>query len=178
MLRCLIAAMLIVLTATWAGTAAAGAPGRTVLFDGTITFTSPFCGDALLVEHTVGRITDLSWSNADGTGFRFMEHWAATTSTLTNTDTGVTLTFDTANLESDHLTLDPTTGGFTLTEVFDGLNFKESGTSGPPRILTGRATETLVGTYEVVGGVIYLSPVTDIQTQTAHVDHITKLLCS
>jgi hypothetical protein len=91
--RLLVAVMLAASAAVWTGNAAAVPPQRTVTFDFTYPpFMSPFCGDALIVQHDVGRITFTTFFNPDGSPSRFTIHDAAVTSTLTNTDTGATLT--------------------------------------------------------------------------------------
>ena len=178
MLRGSIALCCLALAGVWAGGAAAVGPVRTVTFEADFTFdNSPFCGDAVIAVHSVGRITDMTWSNADGTDLRFSEHYAAVTGTYTNLDTGATLTIIGSNLETDHLSLDPTTSGFTLTTTYSGLNFRVAGTARPPLVSGGRAVVALTGTYEVIGNVIYLSPVTETQNATPDMMHITQILC-
>lgn len=174
--RLLVAVMLAVLAAVWTGTATAVPPERTVTSEATQTFTSPFCGDALIVVHDVGRITYTAFFNPDGPFLRaFMIHDAALTSTITNTETGATLTLFYSNLDVTRQSFDPETGVLTVTESFNGLNFIIRGTDGPPLVSAGRGVITFLVRFDADGNPI----LSDFrQTSTPNLVHLTQVLCA
>lgn len=171
--RLIITFALIVLAAVWSGSAAGDPPERSVAFDATSTFTSPFCGDAPIVEHDVGRMTFTVFFNADGTFKAATVHPVAITQTLTNTATGATLTDFFSQFVRDRETFDPTTGVLTLTEEVNGLNFIIRGTD-PPLVSAGRGVITYLITFDAEG-----NPHVTVasQTSTPNLAHLTGLLC-
>ena len=171
----LIGAVLGVATAVWTATATAIPPERTVTFDQTYSFNSPFCGNAIIVQHDVGRITFTSFFNPDGSLRAFTVHDAAVTTTLTNTATGATLTGFYSNLDASNFSFDPATGVLTWTESFNGLNILVKGTGGAPFVSAGRAVVTLRFTFDADGNGILLD---ETQVATPKMFHLTQLLCS
>jgi hypothetical protein len=173
--RLLIATSVLVLAAISTGTAAAVPPERTVTFDVTYTVQSPFCGDAIIVQHDVGRITFTSFFNADGSLRAFTVHDAAVTSTFTNTETGATLTGFYSNLDSSQFRFDPATGILTATESFNGLNLLVRGTGEAPFVSAGRAVVTFRIMFDADGN----GTVIDVtQVATPKMFHLTQVLCS
>jgi hypothetical protein len=174
--RLLVAVVVAVLAAVWTGSATAVPPERTVTFEVTNTFTSPFCGDALIVVHDVGRITFTAFFNPDGPFLKaFMIHDPALTSTLTNTETGATLTLFYSNLDVVRQSFDPTTGVLTVTESFNGLNFIIRGTDGPPLVSAGRGVITFLITFDADGNPIF----SDVrESSTPKIVHLTQILCA
>jgi hypothetical protein len=173
--RLLIATSVLVLAAIWTGTAAAVPPDRTIMSEATQTFQSPFCGDALIVEHDVGRITYTSFFNPDGSLRAFTVHDAAVTTTLTNTETGATLTGVYSNLDATQISFDPSSGVVTLTESFNGLNILLRGTGGAPFVSAGRAVVTYRFRFDSEGNAILIDVT---QVATPKMVHLTQLLCS
>jgi hypothetical protein len=175
-LRCrfVVAVVPVVLAAFWTGGAAAAPPQRTVTFEATSTFTSPFCGDALIAEHDVGRITYTEFFNPGGSSKAFMIHDTAVTQTLTNTETGATLTDFFSQLVDERFSIDPSTGDITITVSVDGLNFIIRGTN-PPLVSAGRGVLTFLITFDAQGN----PTVTQIgETATPNLVHLTQLLCA
>jgi hypothetical protein len=175
MRRYLIIAMVAVLATLWTGSAAAIPPERFVTFEATSVFKSPFCGDATIVEHDVGRITLKAFFNPDGTLKAFTIQDAATTSTLTNTETGATLTFFYSNFVNDQYRVDHRTGAITDTLSFNGLNAIIRSPEGPPIVTAGRAALTYLVTFDVDGNPIF-TPTRE--TATPNMEHLTKILCA
>jgi hypothetical protein len=173
--RFLIAVIAAVPAAVWTGDATAAPPQRTVTFDVAFTFTSPFCGDAIITDHDVGRITFTSFVNADGTPRAFTTHDAATTTTLTNTETGATLTLFYSNFVDARLSVDPRTGVITELVSFNGLNFLGETLDGTPFVSAGRAELTFLVTFDADGNPIFTP--TGV-SETPKIVHLTQLLCA
>jgi hypothetical protein len=170
----LLATALVLLAAVWTGSAMAVPPQRTVTFEATETFTSPFCGEALIVAHDVGRITFTEFFNPDGSVRAATMHDIAITETLTNTETGATLTIFYSNFLDARISVDRKSGAITVTESFNGLNFIIEGTDGPPLVSAGRGVITLVITFDANGNPV----VTRTDTSTPNLVHLTQLLCA
>jgi hypothetical protein len=160
----------------WTGPAAAVPPERTVAFDVTYTFdNSPFCGDATIIVHDVGRITFTSFFNPDGSLRAFTVHDAAVTSTLTNTETGATLTGFYSNLDASKFSFDPSTDIFTVEESFNGLNILIRDAGGAPFVYAGRALVTFRIKVDSEGNGTLIDVT---QVATPKMVHLTQLLCS
>jgi len=173
--RFLITVAMGVLAAAWTGSATAGPVFREVTFDQTYSFNnSPFCGDAVIVVHDVGRITTTVFIQPDGT-FRLSIHSAAITSTITNTETGATLTSFYSNLEAVQLKIDPVTGAMTETLTFTGLNFIFRTPAGAPLVAAGRAVVTILVTFDTDGNPIFTKTG---ESSTPNMEHVTKVLCA
>ena len=164
---------LAVLVAVWTGSATAVPPQRTVTFELTSTFTSPFCGDAVIVAHDVGRITITFFFNPDGS-LTVTVHDTAITQTLTNTETGATLTTFYSQFIDERVSVDPESGAITITESVNGLNFIIDGTESPPLVSAGRGVATFVITFDANGNPV----VTETETSTPNLVHLTQLLCA
>jgi hypothetical protein len=172
--RLLIVAVLALAAAAWAGSAVAVPPERTVLFDDTFQTHSPFCGDAIIVEHDVGRITYVAFFDQNGFVPRSAVHGAAVTSTYTNTSTGATLTVFHSNLDSSRISFDPATGIYTVTESFTGLNFILRRPGEPPLVSAGRAVDTFTVSFDSEGNPTF----TELgDSATPNMVHITQILC-
>jgi hypothetical protein len=170
----LVVAMLAAPAAVWTGGAMAVPPERFVTFDATSTFTSPNCGDAIIVEHDVGRMTFTVFFNADGSVRSVAIHDAAITQTLTNTDTGATLTNFFSQAVGERFSVDLNSGAVTVTETVNGLNFIIRGTN-PPRVSAGRGVATFLITFDADGN----PTVTKTgETSTPNLVHLTRLLCA
>jgi hypothetical protein len=171
----LVTITLAVLAAVWAGGAAAVSPERTVFFELTYPIFSSVCPDAHFVEHDVGRITFTTFLNADGTLRAFGTHDAAITSTITNTDTGATLTFFYSNFVHEQISVDSATGALTDTLSLNGLNFIIQSPDGPPLVSAGRVVVTLLVTFDADGNPIFT--VTGI-TSTPNIVGLSQFICS
>lgn len=168
------AVVLSLLAGVWAGNATAGPPQRTVTFETTSTFRSPFCGDAIIVEHDVGRMTFTLFFNPDGS-VRITAHETAITQTLTNTETGATLTNFFSQAVSARNSFDPASGAITVTESVNGLNFIIRGTDGPPLVSAGRGVVTFLITFDANGNPVVTKTA---ETSTPNLAHLTQLLCA
>jgi hypothetical protein len=175
MRRHLIIAIPVVLAALWTGSAAAVPPERFVVFDLMFVFKSPFCGDATIVGHNVGRSTVKTFFNRDGTVKAFTIQDAAVTQTLTNTETGATLTNFYSQFVKDQYRVAPTTGAITETLTFNGLNGIIKNPEGPPLVIAGRAEQTYLITFDAEGNPIFTLT---SDTSTPNMEHLTKLLCA
>jgi hypothetical protein len=165
----------LLICAVWTGTAAAAPVFRAVTFDRTSTFNdSPFCGDATLVEHDVGRLMTAVFVQPDGS-IHVLEHGAHVTSTLTNNSTGATLTVVGSNMESFTETTDPVTGAMSETVAFHGLNYLIRTGQGKPIVSAGHGVLTLAVTLDANGNPIF-TPTGESSTPNLH--HLTQLLCA
>jgi hypothetical protein len=172
----LVVVALALLTGVWTGSATAVSPERTVAFETTYTLTSPFCGDAVIAAHEVGRIASTTFFNPDGS-LTFGLHDAAITATWTNTETGATLTFFYSNFIHERDTFDPATGAITVTASFNGLNFIIEGTDGPPLVAAGRAVITLLVTFDEDGNPVVTQTIGTVTPNLAG-KHLLQLLCA
>jgi hypothetical protein len=177
MRRYLVIGIVVLLAALWTGSAAAIPPERFVFFESTAVFNnSPFCGDATIVVHDVGRITLAEFFNPDGTPKAFTVHDAAITETLTNLDTGATLTTFYSNFVNDQYRIDRRTGAITETLSFSGLNAIIRDPNGKPTVVTaGRATLTYLVTFDAAGNPVFTP--TGV-TETPNMEHLTQILCA
>lgn len=177
MRRYLVTGIVVLLAALWTGSAPATPPERVVLVETTGIFNnSPFCGTDTIVVHDVGRITLAVFFNPDGTVKAFTVHDAAITSTLTNLDTGATLTGFYSNFVNDQYRIDPRTGAITETLSFSGLNAIIRDANGKPTVVTaGRATLTYLVTFDSAGNPIFTP--TGV-TETPNIVHLTQILCA
>jgi hypothetical protein len=174
MRRLLLAAALAVLAAVWTGSATAVSPQRTVTFEVTYTFTSPFCDDALILAHEVGRRTFTDFFNPDGSLKATTIHDTAITQTLTNTETGATLTNFFSQFIDVRIKVDRRSGAITVTESINGLNFIIEGTDGPRVVSAGRGVITFLITFDANGDPV----ITVTETSTPNLVHLTQLLCA
>lgn len=170
----LVVVVLTVLAAVWTGSATAAPPQRTVAFEETDAYTSQFCGDALIVEHDVGRITYTDHRNPDGSPKAFTIHYAAITQTLTNTATGATLTNFYSQVQAVRTSVDPESGAITVTASVTGLNFIIRASDEPPLVSAGRGVITFLVTFDANGNEV----VTTTVTETPNLLHLTQLLCA
>jgi hypothetical protein len=175
--RALIAVTLAVFAAAaWTGSAVGAPVFRSVTFEQTYSFdNSPFCGDAVIVVHDVGRITFTVFLNQDGTPQAFATHDAAITSTITNTETGVSITFFYSNFVNEQIRTDPRTGVITDTLSFTGLNFIIRSPDGPPLVAAGRAELTATVTFDADGNPIFTQTGS---SETPNMVHLTQVLCA
>jgi hypothetical protein len=162
--------------AVWTGTATAAPVFREVTYEQTSSFdNSSFCGNATIVEHDVGRMMTAVFVQPDGS-IRVLTQGAKVTSTLTNTETGATLTFVGSNMESfRQLTTDPLTGAITETVAFNGLNYLIRTPQSAPLVSAGRGVLTLAVTFDGDGNPIF-TPTGELSTP--NLKHLTQLLCA
>jgi hypothetical protein len=174
MRRFLIIAAIASTAAVWTGSATAVPPVRGVTFENTYSFTSPFCGDAQIVAHDVGRMTFADFFSPDGSLKASTNHLTAITQTLTNTATGATITNFYSQFVVARFSVDALTGAITIVESINGLNFIIQEPDGRRQVSAGRGTITLLVTFDENGNPV----VTETETSTPNLVHLTQLLCA
>ena len=159
-----------------AGSAIAVPPERFVTFDLTSDYQDARCGDAIIHEEDVGRITFTRFFNPDGSEKALVIHFTAVTQTLTNTETGITLTNFYSQVFHERVSVDPETGVIAVEDDITGLNFIiRSADGGPPLVSAGRGVDTYNVTFDGEGNVI----VSDVsRTSTPNLVHLLQVLCA
>jgi hypothetical protein len=149
--RVLIAVILgVFVAAAWTGSAVGAPVFRSVTFEQTYSFDSPFCGDAVIAVHEVGRITFTVFLDKNGFPQSFALHDAAITYTITNTETGA-----------------------SITSFYS--NFMIRSADEPPLVSAGRAELTYTLTFDADGNPIFTQ--TGL-SETPNMVHLTQLLCA